>query len=185
MAACFVSQPYLYGERLTLQPVKSTDVISLRELWSQPEVRRFLFDDQSVSLELAESLVGAALACAPLGYGLWLVYLADEPELLGCVGLMPATTASEFEPGLSGLLEPLAAFAADHWHQGYAHEALSEVLTYAFETLEQACLCAVNDVPNAASERMLKRLGFEVLSEVQGPKYRLRTYRLQSNNWVA
>ncbi|TQV70674.1 GNAT family N-acetyltransferase [Exilibacterium tricleocarpae] len=177
-------QPILRSKRLTLQPAKSNDVIPLQALWSQPEVRRFLFDDRDVSFELAESVLGSALACAPSGYGLWLVYLENQPEILGCVGLMPATTAAEYESGLAGLLEPVVALAAVHWHKGYAQEALSEVLTYAFDRLQQPCLCAVNDVPNVASERMLKKLGFDILSEVQGPKYRLRTYQLPHSSWM-
>lgn len=174
-----MNQPPLHTSRLTLQPATSDDLISLHALWSQPEVRRFLFDDEPVSIELAEAVLRSAVAHAASGYGLWVVRLKSASEPLGCVGLMPTTTAAEHEPALAGMLEPLAAFAAAHWHKGYAHEALSALLAHAFDTLKQPALAAVNDVPNEASERMLKRLGFEFLSEVQGPKYRLRTYTLQ------
>jgi len=179
-----MTQPPLHSTRLTLQPAELNDVIPLQTLWNQPEVRRYLFDDEDVSVELAKSVLDSALACAPSGYGLWLVYSKNQSELLGCVGLMPTTVATEYEPALANLLEPLAAFAPVHWHKGYAHEALAEVLTYAFETLEKSCLCAVNDVPNIASERMLIKLGFNILSEVQGPKYQLRTYQLKRNSWM-
>ena len=179
-----MNQSLLHTKRLILQPARSSDVNVLQFLWSQPEVRRFLFDDQEVSYELAERVLSSALECAPNGYGMWLVYLQNQTELLGCVGLMPATTAAEYEPALDGLLEPLAAFSAVHWHKGYAGESLTKVLDYAFNSLDQSRLCAVNDVPNKASERMLKKLGFDALSEVQGPIDRLRTYQLQRDSWV-
>jgi RimJ/RimL family protein N-acetyltransferase len=172
-------QPSLVTSRLELRPATPQDLVSLHALWSRPEVRRFLFDGEQVSMELAESVLASAVECAPLGCGLWLVYLKGSSELLGCVGLIPTTTAAELEPALAGLLEVLAAFAPAHRYSGYAHEALSEVVAHAFDTLEQLTVAAVNDVPNAASERMLRRLGFEFLSEVQGPKHRLRTYTLQ------
>jgi ribosomal-protein-alanine N-acetyltransferase len=176
-------QPRLRTKRLTLRPATSGDLTQLHALWSLPDVRRFLFDDQDVSLELATSVLGACLECSPSGYGLWLVHLAEGSELLGCVGLLPTQTAVEHEPALAGLLEAIASFAPIHWHRGYAHEALVAVVHHAFTTLEQSTLAAVNDVPNVASERMLRRLGFGVLSEVQGPKLPLRTYTLQRAAW--
>ncbi len=174
-----MNQPTLYSKRLILQPAQSEDAVSLQALWSRPEVRRYLFDNKDVSLQLAESVLNSALDCASSGYGMWLIYQPHQTELLGCIGLMPAETAAQYEPTLAGLLEPIVALAVEHWHKGYANEALAKVLTYAFETLEQPSLCAVNDVPNVASERMLKKIGFTIVSEVQGPEYKLRTYLLQ------
>ena len=158
----------------------------LHALWSQPEVRRFLFDDQDVSLELAETVLDSSIECSSAGYGLWLVHGKEHDEhdelLLGCVGLVPTMTA-KYEPALAGLLEVLAAFEVSHWHKGYAREALSVVLEHAFRVLELPMVAAVNDVPNIASERMLNALGFQVLSEVLGPKFPLRTYTLERTAW--
>ena len=178
-----MNQPSLYTSRLTLGPAGSQDLEQLHALWSQPEVRRFLFDDQDVSLELAQSVLDSCLKCAVSGYGLWLVHPKDDRELLGCVGLVPTTTAAEHEPALSGLLESVASLEAAHWHKGYAREALAAVLTHAFNALELPKVAAVNDVPNVASERMLNALGFQVLSEVQGPRHRMRTYTLERRAW--
>lgn len=178
-----MNQPALDTSRLALRQAASHDLPRLHALWSQPEVRRFLFDDHEVSLELAQSVLTSCLACAGSGYGLWLVHPKGEGELLGCVGLLPVTTVAEYEPALAGLLEVLAAFSAAYWRKGYAREALSAVLEHAFGTLQLPVVAAANDVPNVASEQMLRALGFEVLSEVPGPKYRMRTYRLERDVW--
>jgi hypothetical protein len=37
-------------------------------------------------------------------------------------------------------------------------------------------VAGVTDVPNIASDRMLRRAGFTVLSECAGPRHPLRTY---------
>lgn len=178
-----MKQPLLHTSRLTLRPAVSQDLMRLHALWSQPEVRRFLFDDQNVSLELAESVLDSSIECSAAGYGLWLVHGQEHDELpLGCVGLVPTMTA-EYEPALAGLLEVLAAFEVSHWHKGYAREALSAVLEHAFRMLDLQMVAAANDVPNIASERMLTALGFQVLSEVQGPKFPLRTYTLERAAW--
>jgi RimJ/RimL family protein N-acetyltransferase len=171
-------QPSFATARLALRPAGGEDLVALHGLWSDAQVRRFLFDDQAVSLELAQSILEDCLVHAPQGLGLWLVYPAAGSTPLGCVGLNLVTVAADYEPVLSGLLEPLAAFAPGHWHQGYAQESVRPLLDYAFGPLDQSTLAAVNDVPNSASAKMLLCLGFRPLSEVQGPRYRMRTYRL-------
>ena len=47
-----------------------------------------------------------------------------------------------------------------------------------FDALRLERLVAVNDVPNAASDQLLQRLGFAACAETDGPRYRLRHYRL-------
>jgi len=59
----------------------------------------------------------------------------------------------------------------------------SPSLGYSFDALGLAAVAAVNDVPNVASEKMLLKAGFRSLSEVEGPKYRLRTYILERKAW--
>lgn len=172
------AQPRLETARLRLVPAARTDLAVLQALWSRPEVRRFLFDNREVSVELARASLDRCLRYTSLGYGLWLVHAKEPSEFLGCVGLVPTSTAAHYEPKLTGLLEVLVGFPNSHWRRGYAREALGEVLRHAFETLELARVAAVNDVPNAASERMLTALGFKVLSEVRRPKYPMRTYIL-------
>lgn len=178
-------QPTFSTARLAIRPAGVDDLDALHTLWSDTHVRRFLFDDQVVSRELAKSMLDGCLAQAPRGLGLWLVFETNGTRLLGCVGLNPTTVAAEYEPALYGLLEPLAAFALRHWHKGYAKESLRPVLGHAFGPLAQTKVVAVNDVPNTASERMLLGLGFLPLSEVQGPRYRLRTYQLGREAWLA
>ncbi len=52
------------------------------------------------------------------------------------------------------------------------------LVSYAFESLEVAELAGVTDVPNTASDRMLRRLGFVPFSEVPGPRCPMRICRL-------
>jgi [ribosomal protein S5]-alanine N-acetyltransferase len=179
------AQPQLATARLILRPAVSADVDALHELWSAAEVRRFLFDDEDVSRELAKTVLDGCLANASQGLGLWMVLNANDQSLLGCAGLNPVTVAAEYEPALLGLIEPVAAFAPRYWGKGYADESLRALLGHAFGPLAQTSVAAVNDVPNAASERMLLKLGFTRLSEVQGPRHRLRTYQLSRADWLS
>jgi RimJ/RimL family protein N-acetyltransferase len=142
-----------------------------------------LFDDRYVSLELARSVLETCLEGREAGSGLWIVQSLDGSARLGCAGLNPTAAVAAAEPRLAGLLEPVVALHPSRWNQGYAGEALASLLTHAFDTLERERIAGAADVPNTASIRMLERLGFAPLSEVQGPRYLMRTYLLTKKQW--
>lgn len=173
-------QPHLESERLILTPVATGDLDALWRLWRQPDVRRFLWDDRVITREEAAAAIADALALADKGLGLWkLEPLTDAgASLLGCAGLLPVTTATEFETRLAGLVEPLVALDPRVWRAGLAAEALATLVGYASRELRLTRLAGVTDVPNAASDRMLRRAGFQPLGECAGPRYPMRTYLL-------
>jgi RimJ/RimL family protein N-acetyltransferase len=130
-------QPPLSSSRLVLEPVRVEDFPYLYALWSEPLVRRYLFDDRFVSLALARSVFETCLEGRERGTGLWVVQNADRSARLGCVGLNLTTVVAEAEPRLAGLLEPVVALHPSQWQQGYAVEA-GVVLTHAFESQPNA-----------------------------------------------
>jgi len=180
-----MAQPTFATPRLLIRPAHAEDLAALHALWAEADVRRFLFDDEPVSRERARSVLALHLAEGAQGLGIWVVSARDDDTFLGCVGLYPITFAAQFEPALAGLLEPLAAFLPAYWGRGYAREAVAVLLEYAFGGLEQQVVAGVTDVPNHASDRMLRTLGFEVLSEAEGPHYRQRSYLLDRARWLA
>jgi RimJ/RimL family protein N-acetyltransferase len=175
--------PTLETPRLHLRCARSDDLKTLQEHWNDPRVRKYLFDDKIVDESLASSVLGACLAGVPEGHGLWLLIEKSTHAFLGCVALIPTSIAAEYEPKLTGFLEPMVSLVPNSWGHGLAAEGLSAVLHYAFHVLAVTAVAAANDVPNTASERMLLNAGFSVVSEVDGPRYRLRTYMLQRQTW--
>jgi ribosomal-protein-alanine N-acetyltransferase len=178
-------QPVLTTARLACRPASATDVDALLGLLTDADVRRYLCDDRILTRTEVAAMLEDAAGVAPQGLGLWLLVprasgaasdrVAQRP--FGCAGLLPVSTAAEYDGRLAGLVEPLVALAPAVWGQGYAHEALTALQAYAAGPLGLAELAGVTDVPNVASDRMLRRAGFVVLGEVAGPKYPLRTYR--------
>ena len=177
-------QPTLISSRLELRPVQHSDVDALWSLWTDPDVRRFLWDDRSITRDEAASTVADCLALSDDGLGLWMIAAKERSRssgapgtsAMGCAGLLPVSTAAEYEPRLAGLVEPLVALAPNVCGRGYAHAALTTLRAYATSTLGLSRLAGVTDVPNVASDRMLRRAGFVVLGESAGPRYPLRTY---------
>jgi RimJ/RimL family protein N-acetyltransferase len=174
--------PELVTERLALRPCADDDLDQLWTLWTDPDVRRFLWDDRAITREEAAATLADCRALEPDGLGLWMMApradppRGDAPRAIGCAALLPVTTAAEFEPRLAGLVEPLIALDPGAWGQGFAVESLMALRAYATDQLGLRRLAGVTDVPNVASDRMLRRAGFTILGECDGPRHRLRTY---------
>ena len=170
-----------HSRRLTFRRVQASDLDDLWQLWTDADVRRFLWDDRAITREEAATTVADCEALAARGLGLWVLRPSGSDVLIGCAGLFPVTTAATYEPRLAGLVEPLVALAPEQWGQGYASEALQALIEHATSHLGLTQLAAVTDVPNARSDKMLRRAGFVELGETDGPRYRLRTYGYTAN----
>ena len=137
---------------LRLQPCRMEDVPLVHALWTNEHVRHFLFDDRVISLDEARSFVEDSLAnFEQFGYGLWLVFPArDSYQLVGFAGFLHL---EEETPSL------IYGVRRDFCGCGYATEAASAVLRYAFEELSLSQVKADVDEPNVASVRVLEKLG--------------------------
>lgn len=127
------------------------DLPLVHALWTNEHVRHFLFDERLISLDEARSFVEDSLANFERhGYGLWLVFPArDSQRPVGFAGFL---RSEEETPALIYGVHP------DFCGRGYATEAASAVLSYAFEELALSRVKADVDEPNAASVRVLEKL---------------------------
>jgi len=145
----------LTTRRLELRPIQLGDVEVAYELWTNADVRRFLFDDRVISLEDARGFVeGSVRSFAEHGYGLWLIFLRDTSKLIGFAGFLES---SEETPNLIYGVHP------DFCGSGFATEAAKAVMDFAFDTLTLASIKADVDEPNVVSVRVLEKLGMKRL----------------------
>jgi [ribosomal protein S5]-alanine N-acetyltransferase len=187
-----MTQPWFYTQRLVLRPATADDLDVLWALWRDADVRRYLFNDEVLSRERAAAVLDNALAQAQhvqSNLGLWLVLSHEhegEPEvLLGCAGVVRCTAPHLPEPLRGEAIEPVAALHPAHWGWGFAQEALRALLDHVRRAGQEEPLVAVCDVPNHASDAMLRRLGFEARYEADGPHgHRLRYFTLAQGNSV-
>jgi [ribosomal protein S5]-alanine N-acetyltransferase len=140
----------LHTSRLALRAWALDDIDELHALWTRPDVRRYLWDDETVSRERAEATVREFIAQEAEGTGGWMIVERETGALAGFAALVRR------EPGDPELLYGLAP---DWWGRGLATEAARAVLAYAFGVLECARVIAATDAPNAASARVMERLG--------------------------
>lgn len=143
--------PNLTTPRLELRPIQIEDLQLAHDLWTNAEVRRFLFDDRVISVDEARALIEANLEnFEEHGYGLWVAFSRETKVLVGFAGFISSSDAS---PNLVYGVHP------EFCGHGFATEAAKAVLDYAFETLALLSVKADVDEPNAVSVRVLEKLG--------------------------
>ena len=167
----------LSTERLVLRPVTADDHAALLAHWTQPDVRRFLFDGAALSAaEVAETIEESIGDFAARGFGIWLIELGSAASLVstaaglvGTAGLRPL--------GDTGL-EIFYSLAPGAWGHGYATEAARAVVEYGLGPLALPEVLAEVDEGNAASVAVVTRLGmtpYAVVPGLLGPMTRYRT----------
>lgn len=146
--------------RLRLRPCTVSDVDALQALWTDPLVRRWLWDDAIIERTVvAEIVAGSSKSFESAGWGQWIVERRDDGAWLGAAGLAELDAA--VGPELLYALHP------PHWSRGYATEASRAVLRHALETLGFARVPGRTDPPNRESIRVLERLGMRYDGEGQ------------------
>lgn len=146
--------PTLEGERLRLRWLSERDVPALVAVFGDPEVMRYwagpAVDDEAGARGLLAEIRDHFRARTTFRWGI--ARRADD----GVVG-----TVSLYQLDFANRRSEIGfALARAHWGQGYAREAVTLAIRFAFEALDLARLEADVDPRNGASLRVLERLGF-------------------------
>jgi [ribosomal protein S5]-alanine N-acetyltransferase len=141
--------------RCVLRPVARDDLAALHDLWTSAGVRRFLWDDEVIAAARTEGVIQQSEKMfAEQRLGLWTVRQHESSELIGFAGMWPFREPPELEL-LYGIAEPM-------WGKGLAAEAARAVVDYCAGTLALPVVRASTDAANAASLRVLDKLGFTI-----------------------
>jgi ribosomal-protein-alanine N-acetyltransferase len=142
-----------------LRAIQSSDGDALHTIFTEPGVRRFLFDDAVLTREQTQAHVDAAT-----GPHAWVI--CDSHGVVGFVSLRLTGEDREL----------MIAIAEGIWGRGLAHDAAVAAMRHGFEQLGLKRILATVDLPNGRSHKLMNRLGFMPIGESDGPKYRLRHY---------
>lgn len=146
--------PTLQTERLRLRPVTDADAGALFALHSDAHVLRYWDSPPWTERARADRFIAACRQIADDGSGARLVIEgASDGDFLGWCGL--TSYNADFRSASLGYVLTEAA-----WGHGYATEAARALLAWAFDTLDLNRVQAEADTRNAASARVLEKLGF-------------------------
>ena len=151
--------PVLETARLELAPWHIRDIDALHALWTDADVRRWLWDGEIISREQAESTVLASIREAEeSGIGMWCVRLRGKNEVIGFCGFRSIEDTRD--------IELMYGFLPAHWRQGLATESARAALAYGFRSGLFQMVYGRTDVPNQASVRVLERLGMKLEGQI-------------------
>lgn len=146
--------PVLESERLLLKPRTEADLDFVAVLNADPEVMRYIAAVGDPAMG-REGVAARSFLHIGRGLGYWTVFArAAASDPLGYVGLVPDGDAPE-------QAQVSYRFAASHWGQGFAREAVSRLLRHGFETLDLPEVLVVTHPQNVASLQLAARLGFK------------------------
>ena len=172
--------PELKTARLRLTPYAREDGPALHALCRRPEVRRYLFDNQGPSRGLIDELITRSEASfAQVGLGQWTLRPRDDGDdaLLGFAGYLDGFGP----PGL----QLVYGLAPEAWGRGYVTEAVARLVRLGFERARLDEVVAYADLPNAASIRVMQRVGLGFDREITWRGLSLVRYRLARADWAA
>ena len=140
--------------RLRLRPCSEDDIDDLHRLWTDPQVRKYLWDDIAITREQAAEVASASLdSFGRQGFGQWRVSLKESDSLIGFCGFRLFGEPPE--------VEILYAIAPLHWGKGLATEAAKALIRCGFEEHRFERIFAGADPPNTASFRVMEKTGMK------------------------
>lgn len=158
----------LQGQHTTLREFVSEDLDAVHAIIGDPRVTASLsFDprDRESAAAMLDGIQARALSEPRTEY-----YLAITTAPAGLVGFARLA--------LAGVRAAKLGYAvhADHWHHGYATDAVRTMLGFGFDQLQLHRISAAIGPENASSIRLVERLGFS-------PEGRIRDHVFTGGGW--
>ncbi|MEP5765688.1 MAG: GNAT family N-acetyltransferase [Halieaceae bacterium] len=155
--------PLFETERLSLRELTEADADFYLAMLSDPDFKTNIADRGVATAEqaLANMQERVFSSYDVHGFGMWLVSRKSDGLALGMAGLVKRDFLKDVDVGYAFL--PVGRGA------GYATEATAAVVAFARERFALGRLAAIVSPANAASIRVLERLGFRRKGTVQFP----------------
>ena len=164
--------PVLTTKRLILRQLLASDVEQIFLLRSDPIINKYL--NRPPSKAAADvlnfiTIINENIAKNESLY--WAITKPDNQELIGTICLFDFSTENNScEIGYELL--------TDHQGQGIMHEAMTDVIEFAFHTLGITTIVAISHKDNQGSIKLLQKLNFENTNSIEETNPNLIVFRL-------
>ncbi len=146
----------LETERLCLRKIRQTDFSAICSLL-QNEAVMYAWEHTFTIDEVEAWIAECIMRYSRDGFSYWAVIKKSTSEFIGVAGVILEEVEGEDHIGIGYI------FHDTHWHQGYAYEAASACVRYAFDTLGVETITAQIRPTNVGSVRVAEKLGMTVL----------------------
>lgn len=157
------------SERLRLRPLDAPDLAAVHALWTEPDIRRYLWDNRTLALEdVGEIIAESNRLREESGAGLWVVERRNAPGMVGFGGYWYFGEPAE--------LRILFGLKPEHWGMGLATELASCLIRYGFENLELERITGATHRANVSSQRVMEKAGMRFSERVRNRNSDLMFY---------
>lgn len=146
--------PKLQTKRLLLRQWKNEDLSLFAEMNSDKRVMKY-FPSLLSKQESEEFAQNIQVELREKQYGLWAIELKEHTSFIGFVGLHYQDFLAHFTP----CIEIGWRLAYEFWRKGYAFEAASKVIDYAFQSLHLKEIVSFTARTNQPSRNLMEKLG--------------------------
>jgi len=168
----------LHTTRLLIRHFRADDWRDLHRLQGDPQATAFI--GGTWTEQKCREMVARSVAAYPSNlWEWWAVADRQTDRVLGACWLGPLNRRWCEALGWGEEIELGYRYAREHWGKGYATEAARAMLGRGFDDLGLRRIVAIVDVRNAASERVLQKLGMRPAEIGAHDGVTIRGYRLE------
>lgn len=173
--------PEIATERLLLRGFLPGDWVALARFYADDTVMRHMLPGRGLPKQDAEIRAKSNIhnfnqSWEQNGYGVWAVQDREAGRLLGQCGLRWVPEAEA--------VELLYLLNKTHWGRGLASEAARAAVGFGFSATALDSLFAVTSPANAASQNVLRKLGFAAEGEKPLWEKTVSWFRLPRSVWT-
>ena len=171
---------HLETERLILREIRDEDIEGILQLDSDPEVHKYLGNKPIITKEQAVGIIDYIKGqYDQYGIGRWAVLEKSTGAFMGWSGLKYETEVRTdmdyYDLGYR--------FIKSFWGKGYATETAKVSLEYGFNAMDLDEVYAGAHIENDGSNRVLNKMGFQMLEVFEYDGMPHNWYRLTSQDW--
>jgi RimJ/RimL family protein N-acetyltransferase len=153
-----MSIPTITTDRLILRAFTEEDAEPLHRILGEKDILHYFPNSNPPALDRVQGMIARQLEhWKEHGLGWWAVEPRLSQELMGWAGL-------QFLPE-TGEIEVAYLLGKAFWGQGLATEAARASVQFGFETLGLERIVAIVHVENAASRRVIEKLGMSFVDQ--------------------
>ena len=180
----------LQTDRLLLTPLALTDLDLALELWTDPEVVKYICDVMTEA-EVRQSMSDSTKRGGNGGIGIWCIADRKTYEKLGSTYLLPLPIDmddTDFSLVVMGQMPDAEIeigffFKRSAWSQGYATEVCQRLLQFAFQEVSLNEVVSSVDEDNVASKKVLEKCGLLDRGRTRSYGKDNPIYRITRDEW--
>ncbi len=173
---------HLQTDRFNIRNIEDYDLDAMFDMDANPKVHKFLGNQPISKPEEAEEIIkNIKRQYEQFGIGRWAIAHKETDEFIGWTGFK---REEKLRPDRV-YLDLGYRLREKYWGQGIATETAKACLKYGFDTLNYDEVFACADINNLASNKILRKLGFQYKEDFEFEGVKLHWYGIsaQQQDW--